>query len=156
MIKAMDNEATSPECSRRAHLHTIGFSDREIAESEGCTVSAVYQWRLRRGLPPNKRRTALRSYPERERLYERGMNDRQIADACGCSVTAVWGWRQRTNRPAHTRPGQPLDLESQALRVKLVESGFSDREIGVLLDMSPSGVRSWRMDNGYFTPEDDE
>ena len=86
-----------------------GHTDDEIAKMLGAASrSAVCQWRIRNGIPCNKKPPRKYDWNKAMELYVAGKTDVEISEALGCDRRSVYGWRQRTGGlPENKKPGRP-------------------------------------------------
>lgn len=82
-------------------------------------------------------------------FYQKGMTDRQISEALGVCLDTVRKWRYRAGLVSHRPPlvkQSRLDVDGKGM--ELYKQGLSDCEIAAAFDMTPTGVRDWRLRRG--------
>lgn len=119
---------------KRMPLYEAGYTDREIADKLDESVNAVRQWRLSRGLSPNKRGIgpiggpAYEIDPEKRFYYDIGMTE--IPEDAMESVAYVVENMKCNN-----------EMTRDMIRMRYVD-GMSLREIGEKFSITREGVRT--------------
>lgn len=89
---------------RRFRAWESGATDRAIAEMEGCAVSTIHDWRVRRGYAPNhpiggaissESGISEEEHAARLELWEAFLSDIQIAAQLGKSPSGIREWRKK-------------------------------------------------------------
>lgn len=107
--EGMSRSGTAFNKDRAYSLWQAGKSAAEIADILKCSVSTVYGWMRRKGLPANPPKRKLRTPPEwhakARQLYDsrKVISDREIAKAVGKTEQSVQLWRKAAGLKAKGR-----------------------------------------------------
>ena len=127
----------------RMKLYKQGLTDHEIAARNGCTASAVRNWRSRLGLPRHEVKSTEDDL--RRTLWVNGKTDQEIAKETGRTVSCIQNWRQRkkllANKPSHNA----IDDE----RCRLWMQGMTDKEIAEKTNYTTAAIAQWRCGKGF-------
>lgn len=135
--------------NRRA-LYDAGQSDKQIARAIGHHRTSVREWRVRNGLPANRKRHNQRPAgidPRFSDLLAANLHDAEIARRLGREHGVIRKWRIRltVERKDHFAEH---GLSQEDGRRKLYDVGARDDEIALMAGKSPASIRCWRETRG--------
>lgn len=109
-----------------------GWSDADIAQAVGASVSAVRSWRWRNGMikTEKKPKTVRPEEDELFAMHAAGMSDSQIAQTVGWKYQRVQKWRVRNNLPINKSKRGPSKVKvTDEMARPFYDMGMNDREI---------------------------
>lgn len=127
-----------------------GWSDADIADAVGASVSAVRSWRWRSGMikTEKKPKTARPEEAELFAMHAAGMTDSQIAQAVGWRYPRVQKWRMRNKLPVNkARRGPSRVKVTDEMARPFYDMGLNDREIAQQIGQEAYNVQTWRRRN---------
>ena len=129
-------------------LYNKGLSDRKIAKKLKLTVPAIFHWRKKLKLKPNRepRKTFRINYTKVKKLYLQNISDTKIAQRMGISQTTVTNRRNNNNYPPNKtihKIKMPYIFEEQAKQY--YDIGIPFNKIAQLLDVTNLVLVRWRI-----------
>jgi hypothetical protein len=120
---------TIEENNKRINLHSLGYTNIEMAKLRGISCQSMYRWIIRQGLKPNKKAKYFPiKYTDEEKeiaienaenikYYLRRYSDKRIADKRGKLVKDIQLWRRSCGLKPNANKGRRIHtLEEKAKR----------------------------------------